>query len=74
MKLLAAAAGALLLAASFATPSSAAPMAPAGELITGQAALHSTEVRWHGRPMMRGHHYGWSRGRHMGWRHARRWR
>ena len=74
MKLLTVAAGTLLLAAAFATPGQAAPIAPGIDVLTGTTTQPTTEVRWQGRRMMRGHHYGWNRGRHMGWRHSRRWR
>ena len=74
MKLLTVAAGTLLLAAAFATPGQAAPIAPGTDLLTGATTQQTEQVRWHGRPMMRGHHYGWNRGRHMGWRQSRRWR
>ena len=66
MKLFTAAAGALLLAAAFTGPVSAAPQAPASETMTGTVTQQSTQVRWHGRHWNRGRHNGWSRGRHMG--------
>ena len=74
MKLIVAAAGAMLLSAAFAAPSQAAPVAPGATTLAGEVSQQATDVRWQGRRWNRGHHYGWSRGRHMGARHHRRWR